>query len=179
MHTALQENFWKLPATEIEKFQASIEELNSATIKINNDLAALENQQAQLAATNEKLESRPAERIQALAALNNVIASDNAELEQLEFDQAELQSLLEEIARAMSSIRPFVDVPPLASPQEELTRPVDGSMLSRFGCAYAGGNLMRQDIFIGTAEGSPATAVHPGYVAFASRLQEQRFTHWA
>lgn len=37
----------------------------------------------------------------------------------------------------------------------------------------AGGSLTRQGILIGAAEGTPVSAVHPGYVAFASWLQGQ------
>ena len=165
--------FGNYQLTEIEKFQTTIDALTDVANEIGSELSTLENQQKQLADTNEKLEFRLGERTQALTALTNDIANRNAELEQLEFDQAELQALLEEIARAMSGIRSFADVPPLEPAKGELPRPVEGPILSRFGTTYGGGSLTRQGIFIGATEGTPVTAVHPGYVAFASWLQGQ------
>ncbi len=157
----------------LETYQQTIDQLSDVALTINEELITLESQQSQLLFDRNQLTAEFDERNQALAALNNEITNRSAELEQLEMDREELQALLEEIARAMIGIRSFADVPPMDDAQGELPFPVDGQIVSRFGSTYGGGNLTRQGIFISTDEGTPVTAVHPGYVAFASWLQGQ------
>ena len=155
----------------IEQFQTTLAELDSVQEQLDRQLADLGSQQQQLEQRSNRLAAARDERATALAALRGDIQSRNQELEQLQFDQAELEALLAEIARAMEGIRSFDDVPPMAGRQGSLDSPVDGPIVSRFGSTYGGGSLVRQGIIIAASEGSPVRAVHPGRVVFADWLR--------
>ena len=133
--------FGEFQLEEIEKYQSTINELDILTTTISSELNELASQREQLNSEKSRLESLLLEREAALLALNNEISSRNSELEQLEVNQAELQSLLEEIARAMTGIRSFADVPPMDSSRGELPLPLTGPVLSRFGSTYGGGQF--------------------------------------
>ena len=163
--------FSRYQAEQIRDFQQTLSSLEAISVELEQELASLSASQAQLVEESSRLANVREEREQALAALTRDIASRNAELEQLEVNRAELQALLDEIARAMEGIRSFEDVPPLADVRGELLQPLQGELISRFGSSYGGGNLQRQGIIIGATEGSPVRAVHPGYVAFANWLR--------
>ncbi len=156
---------------KLEEFQTTLDELESVNAAMTGELNALNDKQQRLNEEQQQLLSLQANREQTLAALEADIASRSSELEQLRVNQSELQKLLEEIARAMEGIRSFADVPPLNSARGELPMPVEGSIVSDFGSRYGGGSLTRQGIIIGASTGSPVTAVHPGYVAFADWLR--------
>lgn len=155
----------------IETFRLTLDNLKQVESELDMNLSRLRQQEAELAEQSQQLALARDERAAALAALNADINSRNQELEQLQFDQAELQALLEEIARAMEGIRSFADVPPIGERQGRLTRPVDGAITASFGSSYGGGSLRRQGIIIAVSPGSPVQAVHPGQVVFADWLR--------
>lgn len=157
--------------TLIDQFRATLAELDSVGQQLNARLAELNDQQRQLQQRNTQLTAARDQRASALTALREDIQTRNQELEQLQFDQAELEALLAEIARAMAGIRSFADVPPLTEQQGRLAFPVSGPIVSRFGSPYGGGSLVRQGIVIAASEGSPVRAVHPGRVVFADWLR--------
>lgn len=157
--------------SKLQEFQATLASLASVNTEVETQLASLNQQQQNLLNEQQELQLLQQERQRALASLEEDIATRSSELEQLEVNQAELQTLLEEIARAMEGIRSFADVPPLANARGDLPMPVEGPIVSSFGSRYGGGSLTRQGIIIGAATGSPVSAVHPGYVAFADWLR--------
>lgn len=155
----------------IEAFQETLTELAEVQQQLDDNLSRLQQQEAELARQSEEMASARDERAIALAALDADISTRNQELEQLQFDQAELQALLDEIARAMEGVRSFADVPPISASQGRLNRPVNGSVVSRFGSTYGGGSLRRQGIIIRASEGSAVQAIHPGQVVFSDWLR--------
>lgn len=157
--------------TLIEQFQTTLADLDSVRQQLDARIVELDSQQNELQQRNTRLTAARDERAAALAALRQDIRNRNQELEQLQFDQAELEALLAEIARAMEGIRSFADVPPLTEQRGRLAFPVSGPIVSRFGSAYGGGSLVRQGIIIAASEGSPVRAVHPGRVVFADWLR--------
>ena len=156
---------------QIETFESTLDALAEVETQLSNSVATLEREEAQLARQSEQLALARDERSAALAALDADISSRNQELEQLQINQAELQALLEEIARAMEGIRSFADVPPITASQGRLNRPVGGAVTARFGSSYGGGSLRRQGIILAASQGSPVQAVHPGQVVFADWLR--------
>ncbi len=155
----------------ITEFQNTLAELADVQEQLDSNLRELQEQEAALTQRSAELATARDERAAALAALDADIDSRNQELEQLQFDQAELQALLDEIARAMEGIRSFADVPAISGQQGRLSRPVDGAIAARFGSSYGGGSLRRQGIIIRASEGTPVQAVHPGQVVFADWLR--------
>jgi len=155
----------------IETFQETLTELADVQQQLDDNLSQLQQQETELARQSRELAAARDERAAALAALDADIDSRSQELEQLQFDQAELQALLDEIARAMEGVRSFADVPPITASRGRLNRPVNGNVAARFGSTYGGGSLSRQGIIIRTSEGSPVQAIHPGQVVFSDWLR--------
>lgn len=163
--------FASYQAQQIENYKATLGELQQLDANLAQALDTLGRRQQDLVSEQARLLTLKEEQETALAALNDAIQSRNAELEQLEVNHAELESLLQEIARAMEGIRSFEDITPLPQRRGELPPPLSGELLSQFGATYGGGSLRRQGVVIGADEGSPVRAVHDGYVAFANWLR--------
>lgn len=155
----------------IDEFRQTLADLKTVQEQLDSELENLQYQQQRLQEQSRQLNLARDARAEALASLNADITNRNQELEQLQIDQAELQALIEEIARAMEGIRSFDDVPPFADSRGRLSSPIAGPWLSRFGSRYGGGSLVRQGIVIGASEGSPVRAIHPGRVVFADWLR--------
>lgn len=155
----------------VEAFQETLTELANVQQELDVNLSRLQQQEIELERQSQELATARDDRASALAALDADIDSRNQELEQLQFDQAELQALLDEIARAMEGVRSFADVPPISASQGRLNRPVNGNIIARFGSTYGGGSLSRQGIIIRSSEGSPVRAIHPGQVVFSDWLR--------
>lgn len=156
---------------QITAFENTLEELAAVNTALENELSELAQQRSALAEQEQALHLARQEQDTALAALQADIAGRNAELEQLEINQAELQALLEEILRAMEGITSFADIPPFAEQRGRMPLPVAASITSAFGSRYGGGNLQRQGIILGSSIGTPVRAVHAGHVVFADWLR--------
>ncbi len=155
----------------IAEFRQTLTSLETVAQQLDESVQNLQSQRQQLALQSEQLNLARDDRALALENLRSDIANRNQELEQLQIDQAELESLIAEIARAMEGIRSFDDVPDFADSRGRLQNPLSGPLLSRFGSSYGGGSLVRQGIVIGASPGSAVRAVHPGHVVFADWLR--------
>ena len=155
----------------VETYRQTLAELAINDAELTASAARLRRQRADLDREADALERARGEREEVLAALAGDIDSRRDELEQLQLDRAELQALLEEIARAMEGVRSFADVPPFTDARGRLPAPTDGVVSSRFGSAYGGGSLNRQGIILRASEGTPVRAVHAGRVVFADWLR--------
>lgn len=156
---------------KIAQYQQTLDQL--ATVEANREstLDELESRLQELEQEQNALARLQAERSEAVNTLASTISARNSELEQLLLDRAELENLLQEIARAMEGIRSFDDVPPFAERRGELDPPLSGPLLSRFGDSYGGGSLRRQGIVIGSEIGTVVNAIHAGQVVFANWLR--------
>lgn len=156
---------------KIENYQLTLDQLTIVEANRESTLNELESRLQELQQEQSALKQLQAERSQAVNALARSITSRSSELEQLQLDRAELEKLLEEIARAMEGIRSFDDVPPFVDQKGELKPPLAGPLISRFGESYGGGSLRRQGIIIGAEVGTVVNAVHAGQVVFANWLR--------
>ncbi len=156
---------------KIEQYQQTLDQL--ATVETNraSTLSELENRLEDLEREQSALALLQTERSEAVSALEASISNRSSELEQLQLDRAQLENLLQEIARAMEGIRSFDDVPSFAAQRGELNLPVTGPILSRYGDSYGGGSLRRQGIIIGSEPGTVVSAIHAGQVVFANWLR--------
>lgn len=156
---------------KIEQYQQTLDQL--ATVETNraSTLSELENRLEDLEREQRALALLQNERSEAVSALEASISNRSSELEQLQLDRAQLENLLQEIARAMEGIRSFDDVPSFAAQRGELNLPVTGPILSRYGDSYGGGSLRRQGIIIGSEPGTVVSAIHAGQVVFANWLR--------
>lgn len=157
--------------SKIAAFEATLNAIAENETELTAGLNELEQQQAQLTSQQSALLAAREEQARALQQLRSRIKNRADELEQLEFDQAELQRLIEEIRQAMEGVRSFDDVPPIQSAKGRLPLPVAGTITSRFGQQYGNGSLVRQGITLSVEPGTSVKAVHAGHVVFADWLR--------
>jgi septal ring factor EnvC (AmiA/AmiB activator) len=156
---------------KIEAFEITLAAIAQNELALASGLSELELQQQQLAAQQRTLELARQKQAAALQQLRGRIQTRADELEQLEFNQAELQQLIEEIRQAMEGVRSFDDVPSFQAAKGKLPMPVAGTIASRFGQQYGGGSLTRQGITLAAEPGTSVRAVHAGHVVFADWLR--------
>lgn len=155
----------------LQTYQDTLSAIGTAEAELAANARTLLAQQTELQQQIAVLESSQQAKQLALANLQASIARRNAELEQLEMDQAQLQQLVDEIQRAVERVPTPVVSTTFSARRGLLEPPVSGPILRDFGTQYGDGNLRRQGISIATAEGTPVRAVHPGRVVFANWLR--------
>lgn len=130
-------------------------------------LSALEGLQAQALA---ELQSARTDRDAAIERLQSDIESQTSRLARMEQDAAELQQLIEELARALDDIPMDLEVPSVLSLQGQLPLPAAGTLKRRFGDSR-GAELRWNGWLIGAEAGSGVSAVAHGRVVFADWLR--------
>jgi septal ring factor EnvC (AmiA/AmiB activator) len=155
----------------ITAYRDTLQALDATAASLLDTEQALELSRQTLEDAESALAAETTRREQLLAALAQEMAVRNTQLTQLREDQQRLESLVQQIRDVVINIPAPEDLAPFAQARGRLPRPVDGDALNRFGESYSDGNLHRQGIVLGAAEGTPVRAVHPGRVVFADWLR--------
>ena len=156
---------------QIQAYERTLTYLESNEIEIQNANRELISENERLARQVQELDLEREARQQGLATLEAAINERGAELEKLQADRDALESLLEEVRRAVESIPVPGSQQPFAQRRGDLPWPAPGSLLSRFGERYGNGELQRQGLTISAESGDPVRAVHGGRIVFANWLR--------
>ena len=153
-----------------ETVRASLDELDAT-------LSSLEEEKRRLAEIQERESERLANlgtlrknRSTTLVELNKDIATDSAKLGRLRAEMAELQSLVDELTRVLSTM-PIGDAEPFEGVRGRLAWPTDGRIMRRFGQSRADGRLKWDGVLLAADAGKDVRAVHHGQVVYADWLQ--------
>ncbi len=144
--------------------------LHDSRVELTRELARLSQLETRQTADIRALQIARQERDQAIESLQGRIDSQAAELVAMERDAAELEALIEELARALRDIPMDIEVPSILSLQGQLPLPVQGPLTRRFGEAR-GGELRWNGWLIGAAAGAAVRAIAHGRVAYADWLR--------
>ncbi len=144
--------------------------LHDSRAELTRELARLSQLETRQTADIRALQIARQERDQAIESLQGRIDSQAAELVAMERDAAELEALIEELARALRDIPMDIEVPSILSLQGQLPLPVQGPLTRRFGEAR-GGELRWNGWLIGAAAGAAVRAIAHGRVAYADWLR--------
>ncbi len=155
----------------ITAYRTTLQSLDSTAARLLVTEQALQGSRQTLEQAQTALATETTRREELLAGLAEEMAARSTELDQLREDQQRLESLVQQIRDVVINIPAPEDLAPFADARGRLPRPVDGEALNRFGQSYSDGNLHRQGIVLGAAEGTPVRAVHPGRVVFADWLR--------
>jgi len=156
---------------QIQNYEQTLTNLKSTEIDIQNSNRELIEENRRLDQRLQDLEAEKQARLQALANLEQSIVERDAELQKLQIDREALESLLDEVRRAVEAIPPPGSQQPFARRKGALPWPGSGPLLSRFGDRFGNGELQRQGLTVGAAAGDPVRAVHGGRVVFANWLR--------
>ena len=155
----------------ITAYRTTLQSLDNTAARLLVTEQALQGSRQTLEQAQTALATETTRREELLAGLAEEMAARSTELDQLREDQQRLESLVQQIRDVVINIPAPEDLAPFADARGRLPRPVDGEALNRFGQSYSDGNLHRQGIVLGAAEGTPVRAVHPGRVVFADWLR--------
>jgi len=154
----------------------------AATVRANLEvldatLLSLEEENQRLAAIRVREQERLAElallrqnRSAALVKIDKGIATSSEKLERTRAEMAELQSLVNELTRVLTSL-PIGDAQPFAKTRGRLQWPTDGRIMKRFGQSRADGRLRWDGLLLAAGAGEDVRAVHHGRVIYADWLQ--------
>ena len=157
--------------SRIKAFRSTLSALEALDAKAKKNLSLLDIQQKEsVRLENELVRSREAQSA-ALAALRSDIASRSNAMSQLETQQAELQQLIEEIARVLEGVNSFDQITHLTDSRGLLPPPVDDGVVHEFGAVYGSGSLIRKGLSFAPNPGKLVRAVHAGRVVFADWLR--------
>lgn len=152
---------------ELQSLLSAMAEDHQTLAHEQRRLATLQDQQAEALAL---LEAARLDRAVALGDLRTRIETQGAALAALERDAAELEALIEQLARALEDIPMDVEVPAISELQGQLPRPVDGRMVHRFGDPRSG-EVRWNGWLIAASGGSEVRAIAHGRVAYADWLR--------
>ncbi len=156
-------------ATEIKAVIAELSELTDAEIRLTENAARLEQLLARQTEEARRLEQARQARAQVVASIDARITDRQSEAARLTAEAAALESLIEELRRALADM-PGTDREPFASLKGKLDWPAKGVLVSDFGQPRAGGSLKWNGVVIGTDRGRDVRAVYHGRVAYADWL---------
>jgi septal ring factor EnvC (AmiA/AmiB activator) len=114
------------------------------------------------------LEQQRSARRNLLANINSSIRSRDAEISRLKRDQQSLQSLLDDLEKAMTDIPPGLEqAKHFAALRGRLPWPVPGKLVAHYGEKRAGGRMKWEGDLIAAAPGTPVHSVSYGRVVYA------------
>lgn len=159
--------------------QRALAALNANEVELQSARAALAQRRSDLAAKRVaaqaeagRIEALRADRRGALAALQSDITVRDSELHRLRSERAELQSLLERLAKAPpTSNAPLPPGTLFGQAKGRLPWPVSGAIASNYGTPKEGTSLKWEGLLISAPEGAEVVAVHPGQVAFTGWMR--------
>ena len=144
--------------------------------KLETTMAAVDRQRQTLQQLEESQADRLAElsaaredRRVALARIDERIASQQGEMERLQAQAADLESLVMELTRLLAGL-PMGDATPFGEMTGQLDWPADGTVARSFGHSRADGRMRWEGVLVAANAGSDVRAVHHGRVVFADWL---------
>jgi murein hydrolase activator len=154
-------------SARLESLRQTLVELQVLGAGILATAEELEQQQAALDEQTATLSARQAERQQALASLDSLLAARGEELRQLEMEKVEIEILLEELRRSITEIPVGTDQEPFIARKGSMAWPLEGRLLNSFGARHALGDLTWEGVRIAAPAGADVRALHHGRVVFA------------
>ena len=168
---AYYDYFSHAQAARLNSLKSELAGLDEIAAGMEKQLAALDRVEAGLVDAENRLAARRSERLALLAKLSASVDSDEARLQELLRDRADLEKLLESLRDALADIPP--DLGAGMHPDQQrghLPMPVRGRVLSAFGQSRGAG-LHWQGWLIEAPAGTEVHAIAYGRVAYADWLR--------
>ncbi len=156
---------------KIDRFIATIDEINKSESDILASTRRLETNQEQLTQRFEQLKGSQAKRLRTLAALTKEISQKGGDLSQLQKDRNRLERLLDEATQALSNLKLPNDSKPFRTVKGKLPYPSKGRILQSYGQPRLNGRLRWQGLLISGKSGDNIVSVHHGRVIFSDYLR--------
>ena len=155
----------------IAGYRETLQQLEDLRLRITATQEQLASQQRTLEQQRARLATARTEREQAVAKLNESIASKAEQLKQMEQDRRELEAVLEAIEKAVAEMAVPKDYQPFKSVKGKLSWPVGGKRSNNFGRPRNEGKMRWQGVTIPAKGGTEVKAIHHGRVVYADWLR--------
>jgi len=157
----------RVRTSRIDRISESIEEMALLEQNIQTETRQLDRlREEQLRKLEEFAQSRIS-RGEIIARLENYIDEQGEQLQILQQDELELESLVNSLRKEESIVQIYEDMPPFNSLRGKLKWPAQGQIATRFGALRKGGKLKWQGVTINAENGTDVRAISPGKVIFA------------
>lgn len=161
-------DYWlEARADKIERYLATLEQLDQLEPKIRQRTRQLAQNQKGLETRHRQLHEQQEARQQTLAKLNQRIHNTDQELGELRQDRERLQSLLEEMASSLADLALPGKGEAFSERKGRILRPARGPVRHAFGSPQLNGQVPRNGLVIAAPAGDPVLAVHHGRVVFS------------
>jgi len=168
---AYYEFFSHAQVEQIQELRTALETLDQIQAEIDGRLLDLNRTESELQAEHDTLQARRSERKQVLSGIAGQIDSEQARLEELTRDRADLEALLERLEGRLADIPSELgEYLSLNEQRGSLPLPVSGRIKHAFGQTRAGG-MNWNGWLIEAAAGTEIKTVAYGRVAYADWLR--------
>ncbi len=151
----------------INRIKQTLTNLEQLQVAIRNEAAQLATLKLQHEEKLHTLHQFRATRRDISTRLQTFIAEQGIELQTLQENERELETLLQGLKKKAATIEMYEELPPFDSLKGRLTWPVKGNVLKRYGDNKKSGNLKWQGVLIDAETGVGVSAVSTGKVVFA------------
>jgi septal ring factor EnvC (AmiA/AmiB activator) len=172
--------FMAAHAEKMKNYLNTIAQLNELEPQIAQKTTELNSIKEELDKQQASLREVQAQRKETLAKINNTISSKDRELQDLLEDRRQLQSLLQKVARATTSLATAPSYVPLPNAGEKFSSrkgrlpwPTQGHIAHGFGSSQIEGQLQWNGVLIIADAGQQVMSVHYGRVVFADYFRGQ------
>ncbi len=163
--------FNRARAEQIKQYRSTIEQLATVKQLLETENQALVNNRARVVEQKQSLQNVRRNKQVTLRALNQEIASTGGEIKKLTQSRQELEALLANINISIEALPSAVDAASFASRRGEMTLPVAGTIVNRYGSQRSNAKLQWNGVFIAAGQGESVQAIHYGRVVFSDWLR--------
>ncbi len=161
--------------TQIQDFRSLISELETVQVKLDQEQAELSNLLVKQSSQSSQLRNQQQERFETLRALERQIKNDQTKVSQLQQQENDLVSAIEQAELAAKRARERankadIELRGLTNQERKLLVPVSGTIQHLFGKRRQG-QVRWKGIIINANAGSPVGAVADGVVLYADWLK--------
>lgn len=155
----------------IEKYEKTIGELEKIVAAIEQEQTELANKKITLEDRSKKIKTKQSERNEIISQLNAKIKNQGSSINKLTLDRKQLEKVLAAINMAIEDLPTPKNVGPFSKRKGKLVWPVNGKIIHHFGSSQEQGQLRWNGAVIQAKMGTKISAIHHGRVVFADWLQ--------
>lgn len=156
---------------KVDDYIDTITEIDRIEPEIIQRTSRLEANKRNLEQQHLALNQRQVERHNVLKKLKQRITSTDKQLKKLNQDKQQLETLIKQLAEAITNLNLSGDGQPFAKRRGKMTPPTKGKLKHTYGSQRIAGKLTWDGIVITAQEGAPVTAVHHGRVIFSDYMR--------
>lgn len=156
---------------KVDDYIDTITEIDRIEPEIIQRTSRLEANKRNLEQQHLALNQRQVERHNVLKKLKQRITSTDKQLKKLNQDKQQLETLIKQLAEAITNLNLSGDGQPFAKRRGKMTPPAKGKLKHTYGSQRIAGKLTWDGIVITAQEGAPVTAVHHGRVIFSDYMR--------